>query len=69
MATSSFKKIYRSRRDRMIAGICGGLGNYFQTDSTWFRILFLVLLILFGFPLFVYLIMWLIVPKEPLDRM
>ena len=69
MATSSFKKIYRSRRDRMIAGICGGLGIYFQTDSTWFRLLFLVLLILFGFPLFVYLIMWLIVPKEPLDRM
>lgn len=59
------KKLYRSRRDRMIAGVCGGLGNYFGIDSTWVRLLFILFFFAGGCALLVYFIMWLIVPLEP----
>lgn len=58
------KKLYRSRKERMIAGVCGGLADYFGMDPTWVRIIFLVLLLLGGSPLLVYLIMWVIVPLK-----
>ena len=62
--TKPQKKLYRSVKDRMIAGVCGGLAEYFGIDSTWMRIIFLVLLLLGGSPLLVYLIMWLVVPVK-----
>lgn len=59
------KKLTRSRSDKMIAGVCGGLANYFGLDPSLVRIGY-ALLTLFtvfaGLP--VYLIMWLIVPEE-----
>ena len=60
------KKLYRSRTDKMIAGVCGGLGNYLGIDPTLIRLAF-ILLLLFGVGsgLFVYLIMMLIVPLAP----
>ena len=59
-----YKRLYRSRRDRMIAGVCGGLADYFEIDPTWVRLIFLVFLLLGGSALLIYLIMWLIVPLE-----
>ncbi len=59
------KRIYRSRTDKMIAGVCGGLAKYFGTDSTWMRLIFILFLIMGGSALLVYLIMWLVVPLEP----
>ena len=56
------KKLYRSRKDRMLAGVCGGLGDYFEIDTTWVRLIFILLLLLGGSALLVYLVMWLIVP-------
>jgi len=54
----------RSRRNRIIAGICGGLGEFFGLNAFWFRLLFLILLIPGGFPgLIPYLILWIIIPK------
>ncbi len=61
----SKKRLYRSRTERMIAGVCGGIANYFNTDPVWIRVLFLVLLIAAGSTLLIYLILWLIVPLEP----
>lgn len=62
------KKLYRSRSDKLLAGVCGGLAKFFNIDSTWIRLAFILLLILGGSTILVYLIMWLIVPKEPLKR-
>lgn len=59
-----YKRLYRSRRDRMIAGVCGGLADYFEIDPTWVRLIFLVFLLLGGSALLIYLLMWLIVPLE-----
>jgi phage shock protein C len=60
------KKLYRNRTDRMIAGVCGGLGRYLGIDPTLIRLAF-VLLLLFGIGsgLLVYLVMLLIIPEEP----
>lgn len=60
------KRLYRSNDDRLVAGVCGGLGEYFKVDPVIFRILFVILLLPGGFPgLIPYLIMWLIVPLKP----
>lgn len=59
------KKLYRSTTDKMIAGVCGGLAEYFEIDSTLIRILFLALLIFGGGGFLIYLIMWIVVPKRP----
>ena len=59
------KKLYRSTTDKMIAGVCGGLAEYFEIDSTLVRILFLALLIFGGGGFLIYLIMWIVVPQKP----
>jgi phage shock protein PspC (stress-responsive transcriptional regulator) len=60
------KKLYRSKTDRKIAGICGGLGKYLDVDPTVIRIGFLILLLPGGLPGIVpYLLLWLVVPEEP----
>lgn len=60
------KKLRRSRHNRWIAGICGGLGEFFGLPAFWFRLLFFILLLPGGLPgLLPYLILWLIVPLEP----
>ena len=60
------RKLYRSRDDRMIAGICGGLGNMFSIDSTFIRLIVVLLCIITGLVPFltVYLIGWVIIPNE-----
>ena len=60
------KKLMRSSTDKKIAGVCGGLADYFDIDPTWVRLLFLGLLLLGGAALLVYLVMWIVVPLEPL---
>jgi phage shock protein PspC (stress-responsive transcriptional regulator) len=54
----------RSRSDRVIAGICGGLGNYFDIDPIIFRILFVLLVVFGGSGVLIYIILWIVVPEE-----
>ena len=56
------RKLYRSRNQRMVAGVCGGLAEYFNVDATMIRVLFLVLTVVGGSGLVIYLVMWIIVP-------
>jgi phage shock protein C len=58
------KKLFRSVNDNIIAGVCGGLAEYFQIDSLLIRIIFILLAIGGGSGLLIYLILWLVVPKE-----
>lgn len=58
------KKLYRTKDDKKIAGVCGGLGRYFNLDATLVRIIFLVLLVGYGSGLLLYLIMWLLMPEQ-----
>ena len=63
------KRLTRSN-DKMIAGVCGGIANYFEMDPTIVRVLYVILSIVSaGFPgVLVYLILWLIMPKEELTQ-
>ncbi|MEJ2709560.1 MAG: PspC domain-containing protein [Anaerolineales bacterium] len=55
----------RSRRNRVIAGVAGGLGNFFGISATWFRLGFLIATIPGGVPgIGLYLLLWLIIPSE-----
>jgi phage shock protein C len=55
----------RSRTSRMIAGVCGGLGEFFGVDPFWFRLGFLIALVPGGVPgILAYLILWLVIPSE-----
>lgn len=54
----------RSRSDRMIAGVSGGLGRYFGVDSTLVRLAFVLLVVAGGGGILVYLVAWLLIPEE-----
>lgn len=58
------KRLTRSRDDRMLAGVCGGLGEYFNLDATLIRLGFaFVFFVGAGSPFLLYLLLWLIVPE------
>ncbi len=58
------KRLTRSREDRMLAGVCGGLGEYFNIDATLVRLGFaFVFFVGAGSPFLLYLLLWLIVPE------
>lgn len=59
------KRLYRSRTDRSLAGVCGGLAEYFQVDPTLVRVLFVLFTLMGGPGLIVYIALALIVPEEP----
>ncbi len=59
------KKLYRSRKDKMIGGVAGGLAEYFDIDPTLVRIIFIVTLFIGGGGFLAYIIMWIVVPEEP----
>ncbi|HZL75253.1 MAG TPA: PspC domain-containing protein [Propionibacteriaceae bacterium] len=56
------RKLYRSQTQRMLAGVCGGLAEYFNIDATVMRVLFLILAVFGGSGLVLYLVMWIFVP-------
>lgn len=54
----------RSRKNRIFAGVCGGLGEFFGISAFWFRLAFVIALIPGGVPgLLPYLILWIVIPK------
>jgi len=59
------KRLYRSKTDTMIGGVCAGLANYLNIDPTIVRLVFVLMLLLGGHGLLVYLILWLVIPQEP----
>ena len=63
--TSQKKVLRRSRSDRVVAGVCGGLASFFGISTFWFRLAFLIALIPGGVPgILPYILLWLIIPKE-----
>jgi len=59
------KRIYRSNTERVIGGVCGGVGEYFGVDPTWVRVLFVLSIFAKGLGLLAYLIAWIVIPREP----
>ncbi len=65
MSNASGRPLRRSRSDRLIAGVCGGLAEFFGINVFWIRLAFVIALIPGGIPgLLIYAILWLVIPKE-----
>ena len=65
--SSEVRRLYRARHDRMIGGVCGGLGVYLGIDPTIVRLLFVLFAFAGGPGIVAYLIMLIVVPEEPLE--
>ena len=64
------KKLYRSESDKKICGVCGGIAEYFDIDSTVIRLLWILATLFFGSGIFCYIIYALVIPinrEEPLE--
>ena len=65
MSTNERKSLRRSRRNRIFAGVCGGMSDFFGISAFWFRLAFLIALIPGGVPGFLlYLVLWIIIPND-----
>jgi phage shock protein C len=62
------RKLYRSRTDKMVAGVCGGLGQYLGIDSTWVRLFFVLMFFFNTLGLWVYLVLWVVTPGVPVGE-
>ena len=60
------KRLYRSRKDSKIAGVCGGIAEYFNVDSNIIRLLAALTIFFGGGGIIAYLVAWLIIPLAPL---
>lgn len=58
------KRLYRSKNDRVLGGVCAGLGNFFTIDPVLVRVLWAVSFFLGGVGFLAYLIAWIIIPEE-----
>lgn len=61
------KRLYRSNSSTYLGGVCGGLADYFNIDPVLVRIIFVLIFIYGGAGLLIYLILWIVIPKAPLD--
>ncbi|VVB60165.1 PspC domain protein [uncultured archaeon] len=63
------KRLYRSGKDRILGGVCGGIAEYFNVDPTLIRLLWVLFtLASFGTGILLYIIAWIIVPRNPRDK-
>ncbi len=58
------KKLMRSATDSHVAGVCGGLAEYFNIDPTIVRLLFVVATVMGGPGLLIYIVLWMVMPKS-----
>lgn len=59
------KKLYRSRSDKMLGGVAGGLGEYIEIDPVFVRLIWALLILSGGVGIVLYIVAWIIIPEEP----
>ena len=62
------KILYKSKRYKVIDGVCGGIAEYFNTDPTLIRLLWVILVFFWGFGIIVYIIAMIIMPEKPVKK-
>ena len=65
MTNPTIRRLYRSRTDRKVAGVCGGIAAYLGIDPVIPRLLWVIFALAAGTGLLAYIIFWLVVPQEP----
>lgn len=67
--SEDYRRLYRSGKEKIIAGVCGGFGEYFRIDPVLIRIIFVISLFAsFGTMIIIYIILWIIIPRNPKDH-
>ena len=67
--TKPVKHLYRSKRDRIFGGVCGGIAEYMEVDPVVVRLVLAILtLISMGMGILAYIIAWVIIPEEPTSK-
>ncbi len=64
MAKKKAKRLYRSKKNRVIAGVCGGIGEYLDVDPVIIRLIWISTIFLRGAGILAYLIAWLVIPEK-----
>ena len=64
MKKNNIKKLHRSKKNRVIAGVCGGIAEYFNIDPTLVRLLWVFFVLAAGSGILAYIIAWIIIPEE-----
>ena len=64
MPKKQIKRLYRSKTNRVIGGVCGGIGEYFGIDPTIIRLIWVILALMGGAGIIAYIIAWIIIPEE-----
>ena len=65
MTANNNRHLYRSREECIIAGVCGGLADYFGLDVSKLRVALLIMILFGGLSIWVYIILWFVVPQNP----
>ncbi len=68
MTNQDIKRLYRSRTNRVLGGVCGGIGNYMNVDPVLIRVAWVVGFFALGLGFLAYLISWIIIPDEPYQQ-
>ncbi len=61
----SYKRLYRSNKDKILGGVCGGLAEYFDVDPVIVRLIWVLAALLAGAGILAYIIAWIIIPQRP----
>ena len=62
------RRLYRSGNDKILGGVCGGLGEYFGIDPTLIRLAWIIFSLVYGSGILAYIIAWIIIPRNPNHR-
>ncbi|HXL04308.1 MAG: PspC domain-containing protein [Firmicutes bacterium] len=62
---SNVKRLYRSRYEKKLGGVCAGLARYFEIDVSLVRLIWILLTVFYGAGILAYLLAWIIIPEEP----
>ena len=62
-----YKRLYRSEDDRIVAGVCSGVGDYFNVDPVLVRVAWIISIFIWGGGIWIYLLAWLLIPRKPYD--
>ncbi|MFH0977981.1 MAG: PspC domain-containing protein [Candidatus Woesearchaeota archaeon] len=59
------KRMFRSRQDKIIAGVCGGIAEFYDADPVWIRLATVLLTLAWGTGLIIYIVLWIVMPLNP----
>ena len=62
------KKLYRSGKDKMLGGVCGGIAEYFDVDPTLVRLAWILFTLFYGVGLLAYILFWIVIPRNPKQK-